>query len=348
MKVSRLLLLFLFVCLSKIVTAQDCYTIWSDEECVQKSVYLEFRNCSYVYLDSSFLVGRVPHCGDYTIERQPEELYCFEIYHSETKKLLSTLKLRNDSIWLNEYYPTGQLKRETVELYPLGKSFVSKTSKAYYVDGTLRYMNQSETMNFKPKKTYYPDGSLMSEGLYFNHYTPTGDYYEYFPNGQVSAHIVYAEPDTTESGYQQSNIVSQSYFYANGDTLDFNANSLARLSWELEPYRAPAVGFSKEGYVRHYELEDHPAYAYDMSFLKSYILKELEIDGNEWCTTGAAGIRLHIETDGSFKYEVGFPGDYIRNQIEAILEDIGTWPPGVINGTAYPIYVDTYLVIEPK
>jgi len=110
-----------------------------------------------------------------------------------------------DTIFVNQKKGSVNTHKEADFYVLTNENTEPKTRKYYYMDHTLRSSTafievEGKKLNHGPCSSYYPDGTIDTEGTYSQR-KKTGTWKYYYPDGQLSAEVVYEADELLEGTY---------------------------------------------------------------------------------------------------------------------------------------------------
>ncbi len=342
-KLKYLLFLFLPFC----SFGQHCDTLYSHQKYVECEVEVGYRNCHLVDIDTVYRIVQWLNVDTNHLQPFFSKNICQKLYNSTTGKLIHERWQVGDTICNKTYYNSGQLKSFSKNVYIETPYYFHFQLTRYYENGSIRYKGDYKSLSFSTHTTYYPNGVVETRAKKFSLGTsPCGEYFEYFPNGQVSMIQTFSEPDTTTDNFQLVPLISEVYFDETGQESDQNLNEYKTLYLPIKPPIPNTTLMIGDDLYTSQQFEDQAAYTNGMSELKNRIINDLDISDLN-CTKGIPWISLIITRKGVIEQvEVKSKNDSLNKRIEASIKRIKNWPAAIKDGTTVDTYVYTYLIID--
>ncbi len=320
-------------------TAQNCDTIYLTKDNCYRRVDVEYRNCSYVNIDTVFTVFEKGGL------RSKEE-YCLTYIDPSDNKVLRKEWKANDTIHILCYYRSGKLKSIDKQKLSHDPPYFYSKQTMFYENGNVRKEHEYQTLTFSERKTYYPNGKIESRYKTFSYAISVGECIEYFQNGQISSVLNFSMPDSLFKDHQRTTLLSEKFFDESGNEVPIDFNRFYTSTEYLDEEQIYADTMMNGNYPSSI-FKDQEAYANSMFLLKSEILKHLKLKKDCNCAKGVAVVSLVINSEGNINLkEVLYVDDYITTQIKKSIAKIKHWPPATFSNEAVGTYVDMDLILD--
>lgn len=344
----RILFIILYILSGALSYGQNCDTLYSHENYIERKVHVVYRNCYYLNLDTVYaVVQKINHNPVYQ-ERYRFQSDCYSLYHSETGSLIKEFWKVGDTSFANTYFSSGRLKEFYRNIKTKTPYFNHTIIKRYYESGQIRSSEEYKSTERTSHTTFYETGEIMSKGFFFNFgFHHFGDYTEYFPNSQISSIRTYSLPDTTTMQYQQSNLLNEVFFDPEGNKVSYDMNEYQEYYISIYPPAENSdISMIGDSMYTYDQFDSQEYYSGGMKSLKKAINDRLKNRLPE-CNTGVIRLSLIVTKKGLIRIEeVQTSDEKLKSIIENILHEIQHWPPAHKDGEKVNTYIYIPLIIR--
>lgn len=331
-----------------LLQGQTCDTLFSHDNYVKRKVKIGYRDCYSVKVDTVYQIIQWKGEDSNYLKPLLSDNMCYSLFHSRTGNLIKERWQIGDTIYFKSYYESGKTRTISKTAVIEEPHYFHEIKREFWENGKIQYEADFKSSSTTINKKYYENGNLESLANSYN-YMPGafGEYVEYFPNGQKSMVLHFAQPDTTHYRYQYAELLDSTYYNENGEIVDHDLNEYNEIEIPVYPPNKSKTLVIDDTLFTHFQFENQDGYANDMMRLKKKILKNIKLPKSCQCRKGLVMIGLIITKEGELKiHELEFGNESVKQSIQQSISKIKHWMPAVLDGKKVDTYVYTHLVLD--